>query len=112
MAEQLIQARRKPFEPAGFVDHYEEALRTLVQSKMKGETPVFAPVQQPSAVIDLMAALKQSLRRTALHESRPRAASARQPSRRPLWRSPPRNAAKAAPPKPAAKAAVRRRKAS
>jgi len=61
MAKLLIQARRKPFQPSLFVDRYEEALRNLLQSKIKGETPVYAPVQSPAAVIDLMAALKQSL---------------------------------------------------
>jgi DNA end-binding protein Ku len=61
MAESLIEARRKPFAATEFVDRYEEALRGLVQSKMKGEKPVYAEVKAPSAVIDLMAALKQSL---------------------------------------------------
>lgn len=61
MAKELIQARRQPFRPAEFVDRYEEALRTLVQSKVKGEKPIYASVSSPAAVIDLMAALKQSL---------------------------------------------------
>jgi DNA end-binding protein Ku len=61
MAKQLIEARRQPFEPAEFVDRYEEALRGLVQAKMKGEKVISAPVAAPAPVIDLMAALKQSL---------------------------------------------------
>lgn len=61
MAKQLIEARRAEFNPEEFVDQYEEALRTLIQSKMKGEEPVFAEVRAPAPVIDLMAALKQSL---------------------------------------------------
>ncbi len=61
MAKQLIEARRASFTPAEFVDQYEEALRGLIQSKMKGEEPVYAEVRAPAPVIDLMAALKQSL---------------------------------------------------
>ncbi len=102
MAKLLIQARRKPFQPAEFVDRYEEALRNLVQSKMKGETPVYAPVQSPAAVIDLMAALKQSLEKDG-------------GTRKPAARGK-REAAAAAPAKPAAKPAQKaaggRRKAS
>jgi DNA end-binding protein Ku len=88
MAEQLIEARRKPFQPAEFVDSYEEALRQLVQSKIKGEAPIYASVQAPSAVIDLMAALKQSLetdgvaRKPAARGKREKAPAAAKPAPR------------------------------
>jgi DNA end-binding protein Ku len=100
MAKELIQARRKPFQPSVFVDRYEEALRELVQSKMKGETPVYAPVSAPAPVIDLMAALKQSLEKDG---------GARKPAARGK-----REKAPAAKPsaKPAAKSAPARRNAS
>ena len=104
MAKLLIQARRKLFQPAEFVDRYEEALRNLVQSKMKGETPVYAPVQSPAAVIDLMAALKQSLEKDG---------GARKPAARGKRESAPAASAPAKPAsKPAQKAASGRRKAS
>jgi DNA end-binding protein Ku len=104
MAKLLIQARRKPFQPAEFVDRYEEALRNLVQSKMKGETPVYAPVQSPAAVIDLMAALKQSLEKDG---------GTRKPAARGKREAAPAASAPAKPAsKPAAKAAGGRRKAS
>jgi len=96
MAKQLIESRRQPFKPTAFVDQYEEALRTLVQSKIKGEKPVFAPVHAPAAVVDLMAALKQSLEKDGV---------ARKPAARGK-----REKAPAA--KPAPKAAAGRRKAS
>ena len=104
MAKLLIQARRKPFQPSLFVDHYEEALRTLIQSKITGETPVYAPVQSPAAVIDLMAALKQSLEKDG---------AARKPAARGKREAAPEAKAPAkAAAKPAAKAAGGRRKAS
>jgi DNA end-binding protein Ku len=100
MAKELIQARRKPFQTSAFVDRYEEALRELVQSKMRGETPVYTPVSAPAPVIDLMAALKQSLEKDGV---------ARKPAARGK-----REKAPAAKPsaKPAAKSAGGRRKAS
>jgi hypothetical protein len=80
---------------------------------MKGETPVFAPVQQPSAVIDLMAALKQSLEKDGAAR-KPAARGKREaaPAPTPAAKPTAKPAAKAAPPKPAAKAAAGRRKAS
>lgn len=63
MAKQLIDSRRQAFQPSEFVDKYEEALRGLLQAKMKGEKPIYAPVDAPAAIIDLMAALKESLER-------------------------------------------------
>ncbi len=66
-------------------------------SKAKGETPVQAPVGQPTAVIDLMAALKQSLEKEGAPARKPAARAKRTPAA----------AEPAAPAKPA-----RRRKAS
>ena len=61
MAKMLIQSRRQPFQSAELVDRYEEEVRKLLSAKTKGEVPVFAQVSSPSTVVDLMAALKQSL---------------------------------------------------
>lgn len=99
MAKMLIQARRQPFTPSELVDHYEEAVRNLVMAKAKGETPVQAPVGQPHAVVDLMAALKQSLEKEGA------------PARKPAARAKRPGAGQAAEPVAAAKPA-RRRKAS
>ena len=102
MAEQLIESRRQTFEAAEFVDKYEEALRSLLQAKMKGEKPVYAEVQSPAAVIDLMAALKESLEKDG---------GARKPAARGKREKAP--AAKPAPAKQvASKPATGRRKAS
>jgi len=64
VAEQLIKRKTKPFDPAAFKDHYHKALRELIDRRMKGKAPkVEAEDERPSGgnVIDLMAALKQSL---------------------------------------------------
>jgi DNA end-binding protein Ku len=111
MAKMLIQARRQPFTPAELVDHYEEAVRNMVMSKAKGETPVHVPVGQPNAVVDLMAALKQSLEKEGAPARKPAARSKRPESGKPAGKPAAKTAAKpaadVAPAKPA-----RRRKAS
>ena len=63
IAEQIIEQQEGPFEPAAFKDRYEEALRELIEKKERGEkTTVAAPPPDTSNVIDLMAALKKSLK--------------------------------------------------
>ncbi len=111
MAKMLIQARKQPFKPSEFVDQYEEAVRQLVMSKAKGETPVYAQIGQPTAIIDLMKALKESLAESGTPARKPpargkRAAAPAEPAAKPARGK--RTAVPAGPePKPA-----RRRKAS
>ncbi|MEX0807247.1 MAG: Ku protein [Dongiaceae bacterium] len=63
LAAHIIKKMSGPFKPAEFEDRYEEALIALVQSKQKGKppkTPASAP--KPSNVINLMDALRKSVR--------------------------------------------------
>jgi|SRR5579871_1902003 len=62
IAEKIIEQQEGPFEPAEFRDRYETALRELIRRKEKGEKPVSAPPPESSNVIDLMDALKKSLK--------------------------------------------------
>ena len=66
LAKQLIDAYTLPFEVSKFKDHYEEALRDLVEAKMKN-LPAPAPeVEKKSPkVVDLMEALRKSLAQAA-----------------------------------------------
>jgi DNA end-binding protein Ku len=63
IAEKIVEQQAGDFDPAEFVDRYEDALRAMIEEKKKGHV-VKAP--QPSnddgKVIDLMAALKRSLK--------------------------------------------------
>jgi len=63
MAEQLIESRTEPFDPSQFKDHYADALRELVQTKVKsGGSVAVEPDAAPGAqVVDFMEALKRSL---------------------------------------------------
>ncbi len=62
IAEKIIEQKEASFEPSGFEDRYEKALRDLIRRKEKGEKIVTAEPVEESNVIDLMAALKQSLK--------------------------------------------------
>jgi DNA end-binding protein Ku len=62
IAQRIIAQLEGPFNPDEFRDRYEEALRELIQSKLKGEKiTTTAPAAVTGNVIDLMAALKKSL---------------------------------------------------
>jgi DNA end-binding protein Ku len=62
LAKQLIDAYTRPFEVSSFKDHYEEALRELVEAKIKN-LPIPEPEaeKKPPKVVDLMEALRRSL---------------------------------------------------
>jgi DNA end-binding protein Ku len=76
LAKQLIAAYTQPFEVSKFKDHYEEALRELVEAKIKN-LPVPEPEieKKPPKVIDLMEALRKSLA-----QGRPSQGAASQPA--------------------------------
>ncbi|MBV8891780.1 MAG: Ku protein [Acidobacteria bacterium] len=62
VAHQLIEALAGPFEPQKYHDQFQENLKKLIQAKLEGEE--VKPVEKPkklAPVVDLMAALKQSL---------------------------------------------------
>jgi DNA end-binding protein Ku len=64
LAETIIERKAGAFEPANFHDRYQDALRGLVQSKVRGEVAVTAEaIAEPPKVINLMDALKRSLAR-------------------------------------------------
>ena len=75
IARKIIEQREGDFEPDKFEDRYENALRDLIRRKQKGEKLVTAEPVEEDNVIDLMAALKKSLK--AKGGARPAAKRAR-----------------------------------
>lgn len=61
LAEQLIDKKAGPFDPASFTDRYQDALLELVKAKIAGEEPVVAKAPERGKVINLMDALKRSV---------------------------------------------------
>ncbi len=78
LAQQLIEQKAGPFEPEAFKDHYEDAVRELLEKKRKGQKIVTddEPEPQGAEIIDLMEALKRSVVRKeparAAHRPTPR----------------------------------------
>ena len=65
IATTIVERLAGKFEPKGFRDHYQDALRELVESKQKGKPIQRAKLEEPSSnVVDLMSVLKKSLAST------------------------------------------------
>jgi DNA end-binding protein Ku len=63
IAEKIIEQQDARFDPTRFTDRYEDALRELIAKKKKGQPVVSeAPQQEEEKVVDLMEALKRSLK--------------------------------------------------
>jgi DNA end-binding protein Ku len=78
IAESIIAQQEGPFAPQEFRDRYEDALKDLIRSKERGGKPVSAAPLSQSNVINLMDALKKSLKgKPQLH-----AAPVRRPARK------------------------------
>lgn len=83
LATELIERKVKPFDPRAFKNQYETALRELIDAKMENRAP--HEIEEPQLggkVIDLMEALKRSVRdrqaasgRSSAGESRKAAAA-------------------------------------
>jgi DNA end-binding protein Ku len=62
LAEHILETKEADFDPAQFVDHYEEAVVDMLKKKQAGlATPKGKAVEPPRNVINLMDALKKSL---------------------------------------------------
>ncbi|HWE76672.1 MAG TPA: Ku protein [Stellaceae bacterium] len=65
IATTIVERLAGKFEPKGFRDQYQDALRELVESKQKGKPIQRAKIAEPSSnVVDLMSVLKKSLAST------------------------------------------------
>ena len=76
VAETIMERRKAKFDPAAFRDRYQDALRELVDGRLKGVAQGPREIAEPSKVINLMDALKRSLAKEA-----PTAAEAKPASR-------------------------------
>ncbi len=62
MAEQLIESLAAEFDPERYHDEYREKVLALIEAKAEGEDVVVSTEpEQPTKVVDLMAALEASL---------------------------------------------------
>jgi DNA end-binding protein Ku len=86
LASHILDTKAAHFDPTKFKDAYENALKALVRRKAAGKPVKIAePEERPSNVIDLMDALKQSLKgRASAKRTDParRATSHRRPAKK------------------------------
>jgi DNA end-binding protein Ku len=61
LAEHILKTKRGHFDPSKYSDRYEDALKALVKAKQAGQ-PAPKLAAQPSNVINLMDALRRSVR--------------------------------------------------
>ena len=77
LAIHIVETKIGHFKPAEFKDQYEDALKDLLRKKQKGEKIERPKEREPSNVINLMDALKQSIKAgggaagTAARDARP-----------------------------------------
>lgn len=68
MAGSLVESLAADFDPSAFTDEYRQAVLDLVAQKLAGEDVILpstpAASDDSGTVIDLMAALQESVRRT------------------------------------------------
>jgi DNA end-binding protein Ku len=78
IAARIIAQKEADFDPKAFKDQYDEALRALIKAKQKGGKAVVG-VEEPddTNVIDLMEALRNSLKGSAAPKKTPKPAAAK-----------------------------------
>ena len=62
IAARIISQKDAAFDPTQFRDRYDEALKAMIEAKRKGQGVVEVPEPDDTNVIDLMAALRNSLK--------------------------------------------------
>ena len=70
IAKAILTQRSGAFDPSTYKDRYQEALRELIEAKLKGLTVKPKEITAPPPAIDLMAASKRSLAPLAAPPSR------------------------------------------
>jgi DNA end-binding protein Ku len=87
LAGHILHSKAAHFDPSKFKDEYENALKALVRRKAAGKPVKPAePEEKASNVVNLMDALKQSLKSKPSAERTSRPAPGRSPQRRPAKR--------------------------
>lgn len=75
LADQLVDNLSEKFQLKKYHDEFETRLRALIEAKEKGRSIAVTPVPERAPVVDIRAALKKSLERTAhARKSPPRSA--------------------------------------
>ncbi|MBC7138111.1 MAG: Ku protein [Defluviimonas sp.] len=113
VATQLIDRKTAPFDAKAFKDHYDMALRALIEAKRKNRKTPRSVTGEDKArpkgenVVDLMEALRQSLKASGGKDAEDKGKPATKPAAKPATKPARKTAAKPAETKPAAGTAAR-----
>ena len=77
LATHIVKGKLGHFDPSQFEDRYEKALSALIKAKQSGRPPPAPKTPQPSNVINLMDALRRSVKGDRGGASAPRAKARR-----------------------------------
>jgi DNA end-binding protein Ku len=80
MARNLIDNLSEPWSPEGYRDEYRDALLEIVEKKVAGEEVEYIEAPEPTKVVDLMEALKQSVADTK--KAAPKASRKKSPAKK------------------------------
>ena len=80
MAKSLIENLSEPFKPEKYDDNYRKELLDLIKAKAKGRDLPEPKEEEDGEVVDLMAALRESVERTKKQRKRAKRKSARKAS--------------------------------
>jgi DNA end-binding protein Ku len=94
LASHILDTKRGEFNPKKFEDRYEDALKELLQKKQKGEKIERRKEPEPSNVVDLMEALRQSVGAEKGGGAERRKSSSQTPSQHRSARKPARSSAR------------------
>jgi DNA end-binding protein Ku len=81
LAIHIVNTKRGDFNPEHFEDEYEDALKELIEKKAKGER-IEAPTPTRSNVVNLMDALRASIKAEGKNEGRRAKTSAQRPTKK------------------------------
>lgn len=82
IANQLIQALAADWQPEKYQDTFQENVKRLIKARLEGEEVEEVEKPRPKPVVDLMAALKQSLAQTESAGKKPPQRAAQKASRK------------------------------
>jgi len=78
VAHQLVEALAADFDPKKYHDSFEENVKRLIQARLEGkEVAAVEKPRKPAPVVDLMAALKESLAQIPKKPAQPAAEARR-----------------------------------
>ena len=82
IAARIIGQKDADFDPTQFRDRYDEALKAMIKAKQKGQGVVEAPEPDDTNVVDLMAALRNSLKGSSSPAAKKPAAKKKAPAKK------------------------------